>query len=117
MSSTVRAKAKTRPKAKGERGMTTTGEILPDGTMIELVSGFAGTNKPHLLLWNGKARVAPRVEYGDCTYEASSSPRVCIAPRVCRSSVTITARSASCSEELRIFSSTLSIFLIGNLGW
>jgi hypothetical protein len=51
--------------------MTTTGEILPDGTMIELVSGLAGTNKPHLLLWSGKASVAPRIEYGDCTYEAS----------------------------------------------
>ena len=51
--------------------MTTTGEVSPDGTMIELVSGSAGTNKPHLLLWNGKARIAPRVEVGDCTYEAS----------------------------------------------
>jgi len=38
--------------------------------MIELVSGSAG-NKPNLLHWNGvKAGVAPRVEYGDYTYEA-----------------------------------------------
>ena len=84
MSSTVRAKAKTRPKAKGGRVMTTTGEILPDGTMIELVSGFAGINKPHLLLWNGvKARAAPQVEYGDCTYEASElSPSLYRATRL-----------------------------------
>jgi hypothetical protein len=66
----VRAKAKTRSKAKVERVITTAGQIFPDGTMIELVSGSSG-NKADVLHWNGvKASVAPRVEYGDYTYEA-----------------------------------------------
>jgi hypothetical protein len=71
LSSTVPGKTETRPKAKGGRVITTAGEIFPDGAMIELVSGAAGTSKPHLLLWSGKARVAPRIKYGDCRYEAS----------------------------------------------
>ncbi len=71
LNSAVRAKAKTRSKAKGGRVITTAGQIFPDGTMIELVSGSAG-NKPDLLHWNGvKGSIAARVEYGDYTYEAS----------------------------------------------
>lgn len=51
------------------------GEIFPDGAMIDLVSGSSGSNKPDLLLWNGrKATVGARVEYGGCTYEAPKLP-------------------------------------------
>jgi hypothetical protein len=72
LSSTVRAKAKMRPKARGGRVIATTGQTLPDGTIIELVSGSAG-NKPDLLHWKGvKASAASRVKYGDYTYEASA---------------------------------------------
>ena len=47
------------------------GEMLPDGTMIELVSCPSHLDKPNLLLWRGrKANIGPRVEHGGCTYEA-----------------------------------------------
>jgi hypothetical protein len=51
LSGTIRFKAKMRPKAKDRRLITTAGEVLPHGTMIELIAGGAG-NKPDVLLWN-----------------------------------------------------------------
>jgi hypothetical protein len=51
--------------------ITSAGEILADGAMIELISGSSGPSKPDLLLWNGsKAIVGSRVEHGGCIYEA-----------------------------------------------
>jgi hypothetical protein len=49
----------------------TSGEIFPDGTIIELVRGAVGSDKPELLLWSGTAAtVAPQVKYRDRVYEA-----------------------------------------------
>jgi hypothetical protein len=63
---------KPRPKAPKAIGkpIVTSGEIFPDGTVIELVGGSAGSNKPDLLLWNGTATVAHQVKHGGCVYEA-----------------------------------------------
>lgn len=54
------------------RCILSAGEIFADGTMIELVSGSSGLNKPDFLLWNGrKARVGHRIEHGGRTYEVA----------------------------------------------
>lgn len=48
-----------------------TGEHFPDGSVIEMISGPPGSEKPHLLLWDGSAAtVGPRVEHGGRGYEA-----------------------------------------------
>ncbi len=47
------------------------GEIFPDGAMIELVSGSSKLNQPQLCLWNGQqATVAPRVQHAGSIYDA-----------------------------------------------
>ena len=64
-------KAVSRSDARSRKSVITRGEAFPDGTIIELVSGPAGSNKPDLLLWNGTAgTVASRVQQGEHTYEA-----------------------------------------------
>ncbi|HEX3352953.1 MAG TPA: hypothetical protein VHS34_09040 [Terriglobales bacterium] len=48
----------------------TTGEVFPNGDMIELVASAPG-EQPNLLLWDGETRfIAPQVEYGGRTYQA-----------------------------------------------
>jgi hypothetical protein len=55
--------------------ITSAGETLPDGTIIEPVAGSTGSGKLNLLLWTGsKATVGPRVEHGGCVYEAAELP-------------------------------------------
>jgi hypothetical protein len=51
--------------------LPTSGEIFPDGPVIELVStGSANGNKPALLFWDGdKAVVAPQAEYAGHVYQ------------------------------------------------
>ena len=62
------------PNAKKEI-VRTTGEIFPDGAMIELVRGFEGSSKPRLLLWNGTAAtVASQVKHCGRIYEAAELP-------------------------------------------
>jgi hypothetical protein len=57
--------------AKPKAPLTTTGEAFPDGAIIELVSGPAGTNKPNLLLWNGTvATIASELKHDEQTYVA-----------------------------------------------
>ncbi len=58
--------------------VTTTGEVFPDGVMVELVSGSVGSNKPRLLLWNGTAAtIASQVEHSGCTFQAAElSPSI-----------------------------------------
>ena len=52
------------------RCILSAGEIFADGTMIELVSGSSGLDKPDLLLWNGKkAAVGTHIKHGGRTYE------------------------------------------------
>lgn len=49
----------------------TTGEIFPDGAIIELVRGSEGSKKPNLLLWKGSAAtIASHVKYRGRIYEA-----------------------------------------------
>jgi hypothetical protein len=56
--------------AKPKAPRTTAGEAFDDGTIIELVAGSAGTNRPDLLLWNGTAgTVASQVQHRGHTYE------------------------------------------------
>ncbi len=62
------------PKVKGGSNATkriiTAGEIFADGTMIELVSGSSGLDKPDFLRWNGKkATVGTHIKHGGRTYE------------------------------------------------
>jgi hypothetical protein len=62
------------PKVKGGSNATkriiSAGEIFADGTMIELVSGSSGLDKPDFLLWNGeKASVGTHIRHGGRTYE------------------------------------------------
>ena len=70
MSNRARTNATSESKANS---IISTGEIFPDGGMIELVSSSTGVNKPNLLLWNGrKATVGPRVtNSGGRIYEAA----------------------------------------------
>ena len=57
--------------AKPNAPLTTSGEAFPDGTIIELVSGPAGTNKPNLLLWNGvAATISSELKHDEQTYVA-----------------------------------------------
>src|ERR1039458_6599125 len=55
----VSLNTKAKPKANSGSNVTnrcilSAGEIFADGTMIELVSGSSGLDKPDFLLWNGK---------------------------------------------------------------
>lgn len=61
---------KTKPDSEARR-IITTGEIFPDGGIIELVSGFAD-KKLRLFLRNagGKETVAPEFEYSGSLYRA-----------------------------------------------
>ena len=64
-------KAAIRFDAKPKAPRTTTGEVFPDGAIIELVSGPAGTNKPNLLLWNrAVATIASELKHGEQAYAA-----------------------------------------------
>ena len=57
--------------AKPKAPLATAGEAFPDGTIIEIVSGPGGTNRPNLLLWNGAVgTIASRLKYGEHTYVA-----------------------------------------------
>jgi hypothetical protein len=48
----------------------TTGEVFPNGDVIELVAAAPG-NRPKLLFWNGKTSFsAAKLEYGGRTYQA-----------------------------------------------
>jgi hypothetical protein len=65
---------KAKPEVKGGSNATkriiSAGEIFADGTMIELVSGSSGLDKPDFLLWNGeKASVGTHIRHGGRTYE------------------------------------------------
>jgi hypothetical protein len=58
-----------------KRCIISSGEIFPDGALIDLVAGSSELNKPDLLLWNGsKTTVGPQVEHGGCIYEAPELP-------------------------------------------
>jgi|HubBroStandDraft_5_1064220.scaffolds.fasta_scaffold24318_2 hypothetical protein len=49
----------------------TTGELFPDGSLIELVASSFHASKPDLLLWSGKnVEIGPILSYGGRTYEA-----------------------------------------------
>lgn len=57
------------PDAAPAKRMVTIGESFPDAT-IDLVADPSDSYRLNLLLWDGStATVAPRVEYGRCTYE------------------------------------------------
>ena len=72
MSNRARTNATSESKANS---IISTGEIFPDGGMIELVSSSTGVNQPDLLLWNGsEATVEHRVEHIGCIYEAPELP-------------------------------------------
>ncbi len=68
----ARKLAKVAFDAKPKAPFTTTGESFPDGAIIELVSGPAGTNKPNLLLWNGAAAatISSELRHDEQTYVA-----------------------------------------------
>jgi len=52
--------------------IVTCGEILPDGSIVEPVSGCDGSISPQLLLWNGSAaKIASSHERGGRKYQAS----------------------------------------------
>jgi hypothetical protein len=70
----VALNTKANPKVKGEsnapKRTISAGEIFADGTMIELVSGSSGLDKPDFLLWDGKkASVGTHIKHGGRTYE------------------------------------------------
>ena len=79
----LKTKARTNAKSGSNatsRSIHSAGEIFGDGTMIELVSGSSGLDKPDLLLWDGrKATAGPQIEHGGRTYEAAE-----IAPSIYR---------------------------------
>ena len=64
----------TRPTSKRQspkdQVVVTSGEIFPDGKVIDLVAS-ADVRRPRLLFWDGKrASVAPRIQHGGIVYEA-----------------------------------------------
>jgi hypothetical protein len=67
MDSAARRKA----KKSAPRVLTTVGEVLDGGTLIELVAGtFAGADDLALLLWDGKqTKVAPQIKHKDTLYK------------------------------------------------
>ena len=67
MDSAARRKA----KKSATRVLTTVGEVLDGGTLIELVAGrCAGADDLDLLLWDGKqTKVAPQIKYKDTLYK------------------------------------------------
>jgi len=84
----TKANVKVKRRSNAIKRIISAGEIFADGTMIELVSGSSGFNKPDFLLWNGrKTTVGPRVEHGGCIYEvpelASSLYRATRLPSRC----------------------------------
>ncbi len=81
------------------------GEMFADGTMIELVSGSSGLNKPDLLLWNGsRATVGRRVERGGCIYEAPE-----LAPSLSRA-IRLPSRSRSYDSARSLFAAMTELF-------
>ena len=81
------------------------GEMFADGTMIELVSGSSGPNKPDLLLWNGsRATVGRRVERGGCIYEAPE-----LAPSLSRA-IRLPSRSRSYDSARSLFAAMTELF-------
>ena len=68
----LKTKARTNAKSgsNARKRIISAGEIFADGTMIELVSGSSGLDKPDFLLWNGKkASVGTHIKHGGRTYE------------------------------------------------
>ena len=70
----VALNTKVNPGVKGGSNATkriiSAGEIFPDGTMIELVAGSSGLDKPDFLLWDGKkASIGTHFKHGGRTYE------------------------------------------------
>lgn len=66
---------KTNLKNATKRILPTSGEIFPDGAMIELVCGPVGSTRPQLLLWNSAVTtLSQRVKYGDSFYEPAHMP-------------------------------------------
>ncbi len=70
----VALNTKANPEVKGGSNATkriiSAGEIFADGTMIELVAGSSGLDKPDFLLWDGKkATVGTHIKHGGRTYE------------------------------------------------
>jgi hypothetical protein len=56
--------------ATGSPIVKTSGELFPDGCMIEVVASRPG-GQPNLLFWNGETTlIAPQVEYGGRIYQA-----------------------------------------------
>jgi hypothetical protein len=61
---------------KGEpKTVVTTGQIFPDGTILELVCALNWSRRLDLLFWNGiKATVSSRVAHDGCFYEPADVP-------------------------------------------
>ncbi len=53
----------------------TAGEIFPDGAVLELAAGLPGSDKPQLLLWNGRGTtVGAQFTHGGRLYEPPNVP-------------------------------------------
>ena len=99
------AKAAIRFGAKRNAPLTTTGEVFPDGAIIELVSGPPGTNKPNLLLWNGsEGTIASQLKHAERTYEASE-----IAPSLYRA-LRLPAKYSEYGSVENLFSGIAELF-------
>ncbi len=69
MNTTARPNAASASDATHPR--ISTGERFPDGSVIEMIAGSPGSEKPRLLHWNGSAAtVGSCVEHGGRVYEA-----------------------------------------------
>lgn len=68
-------RARGQKAAKAKNNITkTSGEIFPDGSIIELVAA-ASEERLDLLLWEeGSKTIAPQVEYRGCVYQAVDLP-------------------------------------------
>lgn len=67
---TTRTRPTSKRQSRKDQVVVTSGEIFPDGKLIDLVAS-ADIRRPGLLFWDGKrATVAPRIQHGGIVYEA-----------------------------------------------
>ena len=89
------------PELKGGSSATTriisAGEIFADGTMIELISGSSGLDKPAFLLWDGKkASVGTHIKHGGWTYQVPELIQIVSGQRSSLLDVATTIQPATC---------------------
>ncbi len=99
------AKPKIAAGKTGDQPIYSAGEVLPDGAVIELVSGLVRADEPRLIQWNrGKAKIAPTIQHGGVTYEPIKLP-----PSLCRAT-RLAARAQVYGSESELFTHIAQLF-------